>query len=150
MTCKGIWVIQGLYCYEYKYFKQYCMEYWSIWVPPGGSWVLRVLIEYLSTWVLSLSWDTKLKLIRNCRAKITEVPKIEGCWQLASALCMSQILKNVHRSMQPELILHIEDTGHFNSIDLMFRSHIWSSHLADTSRRVQGSRRTKEISKLYV
>ena len=60
--------------------------------------------------------------------------KIEGCWQLASALSMSQILKNVHRSMQPELISHIEDTSHFNSIDLMFRSHICSSHLVDTSR----------------
>ena len=42
--------------------------------------------------------------------------------------------------MQPELILHIEDTGDFNSIDLMFRHHICSSHLADSSRRVQGSR----------
>ena len=82
--------------------------------------------------------------------KIAKVPKIEGCQQLASALCMSQILKNVHRSMQPELISHIKDTGHFNSIDLMFRHHICSSHLTDTSRRVQGSRRTKEISKLYV
>ena len=82
--------------------------------------------------------------------KITKVPKIEGCWQLASALYMSQILKNVHRSMQPDLILHIKDTGHFNSTDLMFRCHICSSHLAHTSRRVQGSGRTKEISKLYV
>ena len=82
--------------------------------------------------------------------KIAKVPKIEGCWQLASALSMSQILKNVHRSMQAEVILHIEDTGHFNSIDLMFRCHICSSHLADTSRRVQGSRGAKEISKLYV
>ena len=71
--------------------------------------------------------------------KIAKEPKIEGCRQLASALSMSQILKNVHRSMQPELVLHIEDTGHFNSIDLMFRCHICSSHLADTSRRVQGS-----------
>ena len=71
--------------------------------------------------------------------KIAKVLKIEGCWQLASALSMSQILKNVHRLMQPELISHIEDTGHFNSIDLMFRHHICSSHLADTSRRVQGS-----------
>ena len=73
-----------------------------------------------------------------------------GCWQLASALCMSQIVRNVHRSMQPELILHTKDTGHFNSIDLMFRCHISSSHLTDTSRREQGSGGTKEISKLYV
>ena len=107
---------------------QYCVEYSSIWVPPGGTWVLRVLIEYLSAWVLSLSLDTKLKLIKECwRAKIAKVLKIEGCQQLASALCMSQILKNVHRSMQPELISHIKDTGHFNSIDLMFRHHISSS-----------------------
>ena len=77
--------------------------------------------------------------------KIARVPKLEGCQQLASALCMSQIVKNVHRSMQPELILHTKDTGHFNSIDLMFTSHICSSHLTDTSRRVQGSGRTKEI-----
>ena len=112
------------------------MEYSSIWVPPGGTWVLRVLIEYLNTWVLSLSLDTKLQLIKeHCRVKIAKVPKIEGCWQLASALCVSQILKNVHRSMWPELISHIKDTGHFNSIDLMFRQHICSSHLADTSRR---------------
>ena len=55
--------------------------------------------------------------------------KIEGCWQLAVALSVSQILKNVHRSMQPELILHRVDTGDFNSIDLMFRHHICSSHL---------------------
>ena len=41
--------------------------------------------------------------------------------------------------MQPELISHIEDAGDFNSIDLMFRHHICPSHLADTSRRVQGS-----------
>ena len=82
--------------------------------------------------------------------KIPKVPKIEGCQQLASALCMSQIVKNVHRSMQPKLILHTKDTGHFNSIDLMFRCHICSSCLTDTSRWVQGSRRTKEISKLYV
>ena len=34
----------------------------------------------------------------------------------------------------PELILHRVDTGDFNSIDLMFRHHICSSHLADTSR----------------
>ena len=80
--------------------------------------------------------------------KITKVPKIEGCRQLASALCVSHILKKVHRSTQPELILHIKDTGHFNSIDLMFRHHICSSHITDTSRRVQGSRRTKEMSKL--
>ena len=86
----------------------------------------------------------------HCRAKIAKVLKIEGCWQLASALCVSQILKNVHRSMQPELILHIKDTGHYNSIDLMFRHHICSFCLTDNSRRVQGSRRTKEISKLYV
>ena len=148
VTCKGIWVIQGLYRYEYKYFSQYCVEYSSIWVPLGGTWVLRVLREYLSIWVLSLSLDTKLQLIKeHCRAKIGKVPKIEGCWQLASALCVSQILKNVHRSMQPELILHIKDTGHFNSIDLMFRHHICSSHLTDTSSRVLGSGRTKEISK---
>ena len=82
--------------------------------------------------------------------KIAKVLKIEGCQQLAIALSVSQILKNVHRSMQPELILHTKDTGHFNSIELMFRCHISLSHLADTSRRVQGSRRTKEISKLYV
>ena len=127
---------------------------WSTQVSEYPQWVpeyFRVLIEYLSTRVLSLSLDTKLQLINeHCRAKIAKVPKIEGCRQLASALCMSQILKNVHRSMQPELILHIKDTGHFNSIDLMFRCHICSSHLADTSRRVQGSGRTKEISKLYV
>ena len=66
--------------------------------------------------------------------KIAKVPKIEGCWQVASALSVSQIPKNVHRSMQPELILHIEDTGDFNSIDLMFRHHICSSHLTDPSR----------------
>ena len=71
--------------------------------------------------------------------KIAKVPKIEGCWQLATALSVSQILKNVHRSMQPEVISHIEDTGDFNSIDLMFRCHICPSCLADTSRRVQGS-----------
>ena len=82
--------------------------------------------------------------------KTATVPKIEGCQQLASALCMSQILTNVYRSMQPELILHIKDTGHFNSIDLMVRHHICSSRLTDTPRRVQGSGRTKEISKLYV
>ena len=82
--------------------------------------------------------------------KIAKVPKIEGCQQLATALSVSQILKNVHRSMQPELILHRVNTGDFNSIDLMFRHHICSSHLADTSRRVQGSRGAKEISKLYV
>ena len=39
--------------FRYKYFRQYYMEYSSIWVPPGGTWVLRVLIEYLSTQVLS-------------------------------------------------------------------------------------------------
>ena len=82
--------------------------------------------------------------------KIAKVPKIEGCWQLASALCMSQIVMNVHRSMQPKVILHTKDTGHFNSLDLMFRCHICSPHLTDTSRRVQESGRTKEISKLYV
>ena len=92
-------------------------------------------LEYLSTQVLSLSFDTKLKLIRkHCRAKIAKVPKIEGCWQLGIVLSMSQILKNVHRSMQPEPILHRVDTGDFNSIDLMFRHHICSSCLADTSR----------------
>ena len=67
------------------------------------------------------------------------MPKIEGCFQLAIALSVSQILKNVHRSMQPELILHRVDTGDFNSIDLMFRHHICSSCLADTSKGVQGS-----------
>ena len=68
--------------------------------------------------------------------KIAIVPKLEGCRQLASTLSVSQILKNVHRSMQPELILHRLDTGDFNSLDLMFRHHICSSRLADTSRRV--------------
>ena len=71
--------------------------------------------------------------------KITKVPKIEGYWQLVTALSMSQILKNVHRSMQPELILPRVNSGDFNSIDLMFGHHICSFHLADTSRRVQGS-----------
>ena len=42
--------------------------------------------------------------------KIAKVLKTEGCWQLTTALSVSQILKNVNRSMQPELILHIEDT----------------------------------------
>ena len=65
--------------------------------------------------------------------KIAKVPKIEGCQQLAIALSVSQIPKNVHRSMQPELILHRVDTGDFNSIDLMFRHHICSSHFTDTS-----------------
>ena len=112
---------------------------WSTQVSEYPQGVLEYL-EYLSTQVLSLGLDTKLHLIKeHCRVKITRVPKIEACWQLASALSMSQILKNVHRSMQPELILHIEDTGDFNSIDLKFRHHICSSHLADTSRRVQGS-----------
>ena len=73
------------------------------------------------------------KLIRkHCRVKITKVPKIEGCRQLAIALSVSQILKNVHRSMQPELISHRVDTGDFNSIDLMFRHHICSSHALQT------------------
>ena len=81
--------------------------------------------------------------------KIAKVPKIEVCQQLATALSVSQILKNVHRSMQPELFLPRVNTGDFNSIDLMFRHHICSSHLADTSGgpRKQGA---KEISKLYV
>ena len=110
---------------------------WSTQVSEYPQGVLEYL-EYLSTQVLSLSLDTKLKLIKeHCRAKIAKVPKIEGCQQLASTLSVSQIPKNVHRSMQPKLILHIEDTGDFNSIDLMFRHHICSSHLADTSRRVQ-------------
>ena len=52
--------------------------------------------------------------------------------------------------MYPELILHTKDTDHLNSIDLMFKCHICSSCLADTSRGVQGGGRTKEISKLYV
>ena len=68
--------------------------------------------------------------------KITKVPKIEGCQQLAIALSVSQIPKNVHRSMQPELIVHRVDTGDFNSIDLMFRHHICSSCFTDTSRGV--------------
>ena len=68
--------------------------------------------------------------------KIAKVPKLEGCQQFSSTLSVSQILKNVHRSMQPELISHTKDTGHFNSIDLMFRHHICSPHLVDTSRRV--------------
>ena len=73
-----------------------------------------------------------------------------GYQQLASTLCVSQVVKNVHRSMRLELILHTKDTGYFNSLDLMFGCHIGSSYLTDTSRRVQGSGRTKEISKLYV
>ena len=68
--------------------------------------------------------------------KIAKVPKIEGCRPLAIALSVSQIPKNVHRSMQPELILHRVDTGDFNSIDLMFRHPICSSHFTDTSRGV--------------
>ena len=36
-----------------KYFRQYCMDYSSIWVPLVSTWVLRVLIEYSSTQVLS-------------------------------------------------------------------------------------------------
>ena len=107
---------KAFYHLVYKYFRQYCMEYSSIWVPPGGTWVLWVIVEYLSTWVLCLSLDTKLQLLKeHCRLKITKVLKIEGSRQLTSALCVSQILKNVHRSMQPELILHTKDTGHFNS-----------------------------------
>ena len=82
--------------------------------------------------------------------KIAKVPKIEGCWQLPSTLSVSQIPKNVHSPMRLELILHIKDTSNFNSLDLMFRHHLYSSHLADTSRSVQGSKRVKEISKLYV
>ena len=71
----------------YKYFRQYCMEYSSILVPQGvpeylGEY-LGEYLEYLSTQVLSLSLDTKLKLIRNTvEQKITKVPKIVGCWQL--------------------------------------------------------------------
>ena len=61
-----------------------------------------------------------------------------------------EIWNHVHRSMQPELILHRVNTSDFNSLDLRFKHHICSSHLADTSRRVQGSRGAKEISKLYV
>ena len=73
------------------------------------------------------------------------MPKIEGYQQLAFALPVSQIPKNVHRSMQPELIVHRVDTGDFNSIDLMFRHHICSSCFTDTSR---GSKEAgaKEIS----
>ena len=66
--------------------------------------------------------------------KITKVPKLEGGWHLAIALSVSQIPKNVHRSMQPELISHRVDAGDFNSIDLMFRHHICSLHFTDTSR----------------
>ena len=56
------------------------MEYSSIWVPQG---VLEYLGEYLSTQVLSLSLDTKLKLIRNTvEQKIAKVLKIVGCQQL--------------------------------------------------------------------
>ena len=62
------------------------------------------------------------------------MPKIEGYQQLAVALPVSQIPKNVHRSMQPELIVHRVDTGDFNSIDLMFRHHVCSSCFTDTSR----------------
>ena len=87
---------------------------------------------------MSLSLDTKLKLIQeHCRAKIAKVPELEGYQQLASALSVSQIPKNMHRSMQPELISHIEDTGDFNSIDLMFRHHVCSSHPTDPSRGIQ-------------
>ena len=56
------------------------MEYSSIWVPQGVLEYLGEYLEYLSTWVLSLSLDTKLKLIRNTvEQKITKVPKIVGC-----------------------------------------------------------------------
>ena len=121
----------------YEYFSQYHVEYSSIWVPQGVLEYIDEYLEYLSTRVLSLSLDTKLKLIRNTvEQKIGKVPKIVGCRQLASALSVSQILKNVHRSVWPELIFHTKDTGHFNSLDLMFRHHICSSHLVDTSRRV--------------
>ena len=46
--------------------------------------------------------------------------------------------------------MHRVDTGDLNSIDLMFRHHICSSHFVDTSKGVEGSREAKEISKLYV
>ena len=56
--------------FRYKYFRQYCMEYSSIWVPQGVLEYLGEYLEYLSTWVLSLSLDTKLKLIKeHCRVK---------------------------------------------------------------------------------
>ena len=48
--------------------------------------------------------------------------------------------------MQPELILHTKDTGHFNSIDLMFRCHICSSHLIEPlggSKEVGGQRKSQ-------
>ena len=63
----------------YEYFRQYCMEYSSIWVPQGVPGYLGEYLEYLSTQVLSLSLDTKLKLIRNTvEWKIAKVPKIVG------------------------------------------------------------------------
>ena len=97
----------------------------------------REYLEYLSTPVLSLTLDTKVQLIKeHCRSKIAKVPKLDGCWELASTLSVSQILKNVHRSLQPEFIWDTKDTGHFKSIDLMFRHHICSSCLANTSRSV--------------
>ena len=48
--------------FRYKYFRQYHMEYSSIWVPQGVLEYLGEYLEYLSTWVLSLSLGTKLKL----------------------------------------------------------------------------------------
>ena len=79
--------------------------------------------------------------------KIAKVPKLEGCWQLASALSVSQILKNVHRSMRPELILHTKDTGHFNSLDLMFRCTIFVLPILQTplggSKEAGGQRKSQ-------
>ena len=46
----------------YKYFRQYRVEYSSIWVPQGVLEYLGEYLEYLSTQVLSLSLGTKLKL----------------------------------------------------------------------------------------
>ena len=56
--------------FRHEYFRQYCMEYSSIWVLQGVLEYLGEYLEYLSTQVLSLSLDTKLKLIKeHCRAK---------------------------------------------------------------------------------
>ena len=50
---------------------------------PGVLEYLGEYLEYLSTRVLSLSLDTKLKLIRNTvERKIAKVPKIVGCQHL--------------------------------------------------------------------
>ena len=98
--------------------------------------------------MLSLSLIAKLKLIKeHCTAKIAENRGVS-----AISNCSTSVpdTKNVHRSMQPELILHRVNTGNFNSIDLMFRLHICSFHFTDTSRRIQESRKAKKISKLYV